>query len=71
MYKYKAKLISTSEIVAQANTLEELEGAIKGFRRGQKHGLHTRGNEKIEIIHIERNHLEGKSHSKEEILKIV
>ncbi|APJ38385.1 MAG6790 family protein [Mycoplasmopsis pullorum] len=71
MYKYKAKLISNGEIIAQANNLEDLEGLIKGFRRGQKYGVHTRSNEKIEIIHTERNNLEGKRKSKEEILKIV
>ncbi|MFV8479634.1 MAG6790 family protein [Mycoplasma sp. T193] len=71
MYKYKAKLLSNDEIIAQANTIEELEGQIKGFRRGQKHGLHTKANEKIEIIRVERNHLEGKEASKEVILKVV
>ncbi|MHA0272444.1 MAG6790 family protein [Mycoplasma sp. 48589B] len=71
MYKYKARLLNKDEVVAQANTIEELEGLIKGFRRGQKHGLHTMGNEKIEIIRVERNHLEGKEASKEVLLKIV
>ncbi|WLP85535.1 MAG6790 family protein [Mycoplasma seminis] len=71
MYKYKAKLITDGEIVAQANTIEELEGLIKGFRRGQKHGLHTKANEKIEIIRVERNNLEGKEASKEILLKVV
>ncbi|AKF41218.1 hypothetical protein MCANUFG4_00898 [Mycoplasmopsis canis UFG4] len=71
MYKYKAKLLSNSEIIAKANTLEELEGLIKGFRRGQKHGVHTQGNEKIEIIHIERDHLRGEHHSKEVLIKVV
>ncbi|QCZ36945.1 MAG6790 family protein [Mycoplasma nasistruthionis] len=71
MYKYKAKLVSNGELIAQANTLDELEGLIKGFRRGQKHGLHTKGNEKIEVVHVERNHLEGKRASKEVVLKTV
>ncbi|MEA4134455.1 hypothetical protein NPA13_01045 [Mycoplasma sp. 2045] len=71
MYKYKAKLVASGEVIAQANTIDELEGQIKGFRRGQKHGLHTKGNEKIEIFHIERNNLEGKSHSKEVSVKVV
>ncbi|WP_036452660.1 MAG6790 family protein [Mycoplasma buteonis] len=71
MYKYKAKLVASNEVIAQANTLEELEGMIKGFRRGQKRGEHTQGNEKIEIIHVERNNLEGKSGSKEVSVKIV
>ncbi|MEE3928040.1 hypothetical protein V2E24_00410 [Mycoplasmopsis ciconiae] len=71
MYKYKARLISNSEIIAQANNLPDLEGMIKGFRRGQKHGIHTRANEKIEIIHVERNNLEGKHFSKEELIKVV
>ncbi|UWV84405.1 MAG6790 family protein [Mycoplasmopsis felis] len=71
MYKYKAKLISSSEIIAKANSLQELEGLIKGFRRGQKHGVHTQGNEKIEIIHVERDHLKGEHYSKEVVIKIV
>ncbi|QNM93605.1 hypothetical protein H9M94_03330 [Mycoplasma sp. Pen4] len=71
MYKYKAKLISNNEVIAQANTIEEIEGLIKGFRRGQKHGEHTRMNEKIEIIHVERNDLRGKHHSKEVVIKTV
>ncbi|QGZ97831.1 hypothetical protein GE118_03380 [Mycoplasma sp. NEAQ87857] len=71
MYKYKAKLLSHGDIVAQANTLEELEGLIKGYRRGQKHGEHTNANEKIQIVHVERNNLEGKKGSKEVIVKVV
>ncbi|MBN4083498.1 hypothetical protein JXZ92_01510 [Mycoplasma sp. CSL10137] len=71
MYKYKAKLVSSGEVVAKANTLEELEGLIKGFRRGQKHGMHTQGNEKIEVIHVERDHLKGENYSKEHLIKIV
>ncbi|VEU71041.1 MAG6790 family protein [Mycoplasmopsis glycophila] len=71
MYKYKARLLSHGEIIAQANSLEDLEGLIKGFRRGQKRGEHTQGNEKIEIIHVERNNLEGKKASKEVVLKVV
>lgn len=71
MYKYKAILVSSREKVAEANTLMELEGQIKSFRRGQKRGEHTRANEKIEIIHNERNNLEGKRKSKEELIKIV
>ncbi|WP_406613966.1 MAG6790 family protein [Mycoplasma corogypsi] len=71
MYKYYAKLLSSGEVVAQAHTLEDLEGKIKSFRRGQKHGEHTQGNEKIEIIHVEQNHLEGKKASKEVKVKVV
>ncbi|UUD36532.1 hypothetical protein NPA08_01720 [Mycoplasmopsis citelli] len=71
MYKYKAKLVSNGEVVAQANTLDDLNGLIKNYRRGQKHGLHTKANENIEIIHIERDNLHGKHQSKEVVLKIV
>ncbi|VEU75503.1 Uncharacterised protein [Mycoplasmopsis maculosa] len=71
MYKYKAKLISTQEVVAQANTLEDLDGMILGYRRKQKVGEHTNGNEKIQIIHVERDSLKGKHKSKEIILKEV
>ncbi|VEU63524.1 MAG6790 family protein [Mycoplasmopsis bovirhinis] len=71
MYKYKARLLSDGQIIAKANTLEELEGLIKGFRRGQKHREHTQGNVKIEIIHVERNHLRGENYSKEVLIKVV
>ncbi|WP_406617365.1 MAG6790 family protein [Mycoplasmopsis adleri] len=71
MYKYKAKLISTQEIIAEANTIDDLEGLILGYRRKQKLGQHTSGNEKVEIIHVERNSLGGKHKSREEIVKVV
>ncbi|WP_025755230.1 MAG6790 family protein [Mycoplasmopsis cricetuli] len=71
MYKYKARLVSNGEIVAQANNLDDLSGLIKGYRRGQKHGMHTKANENIEIIHVERDGLHGKHFSKEVIIKIV
>lgn len=71
MYRFKAKLVSTQEVVAQANSLEEIEGLILGFRRKQKYDEHTRANEKIQIIHVERDSLKGKHKSKEEILKVV
>ncbi|WP_027334769.1 MAG6790 family protein [Mycoplasmopsis felifaucium] len=71
MYKYKAKLISTQDIIAEANTLDDLDGLILGYRRKQKLGEHTSGNEKIEVIHVERNSLGGKHKSKEVVLKIV
>ncbi|SJZ59075.1 MAG6790 family protein [Mycoplasmopsis verecunda] len=71
MYKYKAKLVANGEVVAQANTIEELEGLIKGYRRGQKYGVHTKSNEKIEIISVERDHLRGKEASKEVKIKVV
>ncbi|WP_036463841.1 MAG6790 family protein [Mycoplasmopsis sturni] len=71
MYKYKAKLVANGEIIAQENSLDDLNAAIKRFRRGQKHGLHTKANENIEIIHVQRDGLHGKEFSKEEIIKIV
>ncbi|VEU76053.1 MAG6790 family protein [Mycoplasmopsis columboralis] len=71
MYKYKARLVANGEIVAQANTLDDLSGLIKSYRRGQKHGLHTKANENIEVIHIERDNLHGKYASKEVVIKIV
>ncbi|TDV24316.1 hypothetical protein BCF59_0275 [Mycoplasmopsis mustelae] len=71
MYKYKARLLSSNEVVAKANSLDELEGLIKGFRRGQKHGVHTQGNEKIKIVHVERDHLKGEHFSKEVVIKTV
>ncbi|UUM20107.1 MULTISPECIES: MAG6790 family protein [unclassified Mycoplasma] len=71
MYKYKAKLVASGEIVAQANSLDDLSGLIKNYRRGHKHGTHTKANENIEIIHVERDNLHGKYASKEVVLKIV
>ncbi|WP_027120813.1 MAG6790 family protein [Mycoplasmopsis lipofaciens] len=71
MYKYKAKLISSQEVVAEANTLEDLEGLVLGFRRKQKYGEHTEANELIQIIHVKRDSLKGKHKSKEEILKTI
>lgn len=71
MYKYRAKLISTQEIIAEANTLEDLDGLILGYRRKQKLGEHTNGNEKIEVIHVEKDSLRGKHKSKEVVLKVV
>ncbi|SBO45696.1 hypothetical protein MBOVJF4428_00743 [Mycoplasmopsis agalactiae] len=36
MYKYKAKLIVNQEIIATANSLEDIEAAVLGYRRKQK-----------------------------------
>ncbi|MBZ4195168.1 MAG6790 family protein [Mycoplasma tauri] len=71
MYKFKAKLIVNQEVIAEANTLEDIEAAVLGYRRKQKTGEHTSGNEKIEIIHVERDSLKGKHKSKEVILKVI
>ncbi|MBT1397854.1 hypothetical protein FCM72_00425 [Mycoplasma bovis] len=71
MYKYKAKLIVNQEIIATANSLEDIEAAVIGYRRKQKVGDHTSGNEKVEIIHVERDSLKGKHKSKEVVLKVI
>ena len=71
MYKYKAKLVSSQEIIAEANSLEDLEAAILSFRRKQKQEEHTRGNESIQILHVERDNLKGTNKSKEELIKTV
>ncbi|WP_280125012.1 MAG6790 family protein [Mycoplasmopsis bovis] len=72
MYKYKAKLIVNQEIIATANSLEDIEAAVLlGYRRKQKVGDHTSGNEKVEIIHVERDSLKGKHKSKEVVLKVI
>nr|WP_318028100.1 hypothetical protein [Mycoplasmopsis bovis] len=42
MYKYKAKLIVNQEIIATANSLEDIEAAVLGYRRKQKVGDHTK-----------------------------
>ncbi|QSF13413.1 MAG6790 family protein [Mycoplasma sp. Mirounga ES2805-ORL] len=71
MYKYKARLVTTRETIAEANTIEEIEGLVLGFRRKQKYGQHTSGNVNVEIIHTERDNLKGKHKSKEEVVKII
>ncbi|MGV2392458.1 UNVERIFIED_CONTAM: hypothetical protein O8I53_05470 [Campylobacter lari] len=71
MYKYKARLISSQEVIAQANHLDDLDGMILSYRRKQKAGEHTSGNERIQVIHVERDSLKGKHKSKEVILKEV
>lgn len=71
MYKYKAKLISSQEIIAEGNDLKDIEAQVLSFRRKQKYGHHTSGNERVEIIHIERDSLKGKHKSKEVIVKVI
>lgn len=71
MFQYKAILISTKEVVAEGHTLQDVENEIVSFRRGQKKGLHTKGNEKIQIFHVQRNQKEGTWKAKEELIKIV
>ncbi|MGL5521760.1 MAG: MAG6790 family protein [Metamycoplasmataceae bacterium] len=71
MYQYKAILVSSREVIAEGHSVQDVENAIKTFRRGQKRGEHTSENEKIEILHIFRNQKEGKTNIKEEIIKVV
>ncbi|QJG67258.1 MAG6790 family protein [Mycoplasma phocoenae] len=71
MYKYKAKLLVNQNVIASANTLEQLKHQILSFRRKQKYNEHTFKNEKIQIIHVERDHVKGKHKSKEDVLTIV
>lgn len=71
MYRYKAKLASTNEVITQSNTIEDLEHNIVTFRRLQKYAVHTRANDKIQIYHIEQNHKIGKRASKEVLIKVV
>lgn len=59
MYQYVAILQSTKETIAEAHTISEIEGMVVHFRRGQKHGEHTHGNDKVEIFHIQRDKLHG------------
>ena len=65
MYQYKAVLKSSKEVVAQNHTIEQLMHDIKHFKREQKHGVHTQGNELIEIFHVHRDT------GKEEFVKVV
>lgn len=55
MYQYKAILKSTREVIAENHTIEDLEKDIKHFKRGQKHGEHTRENDLIEVFHVFRD----------------
>lgn len=69
MYQYKARLQSNHEVIAEGHTVEEIEAAIVSYRRAQKHGEHTRGNEPIEVIDVRRKQLTGERDEK--VLKIL
>ena len=71
MYKYKAKLTSSQEIIAQANTLEDIEGLVLGYRRKQKYDEHTSAKVPVEIIHVERDNLKGKYKTDEKVVKVI
>lgn len=71
MYQYKAVLKSTKEVIAQGHNLDDIEKSIKHFIREQKKGIHTHGNDPIEIFHIERNKTDGSRKSKEKLIKVV
>lgn len=69
MYQYKARLQSNHKLIAEGHTVEEIEAAIVTYRRGQKHGEHTRGNEPVEVIDVRRNKLTGQKDEK--VLKVI
>lgn len=71
MFQYKAVLLSTNEIIAEGHSVQDVENDIKKFKRAGKKGEHTRVNEKIEIIHIQRDQRKGVWYSKEETIKVV
>lgn len=70
MYQYRAILRKNGDVIAEGHTIEAIDHAIKHFRREQKHGIHTHGNDRIEIYHTKRNKLLGFL-AKEELLKVV
>jgi hypothetical protein len=69
MYQYKAILKSTKEIVAEGHTIEDIEKQIIHYKRQQKKGFHTHGNEPVQIFHVQRNQETGKH--KDLLLKVV
>ncbi|OYD26550.1 hypothetical protein EI74_0755 [Mycoplasma testudineum] len=71
MYQYKAILKTTGEKIAEGHSVQEVEQEVKSYRRGQKHGEHTRGDDLVEIIHVERSKKEGTLASKEKLVKTV
>ncbi|MGL4343096.1 MAG: MAG6790 family protein [Metamycoplasmataceae bacterium] len=71
MFQYKAVLVSSKKVIATGHSVKDIENDILSFRRKQKKGEHTQQNEKIEIIHMQRNQKEGSSKAIEKIVKIV
>ncbi|PAF54693.1 MAG6790 family protein [Mycoplasmopsis agassizii] len=71
MYQYKAILKSTKEVVAEGHSVKDVENDIKAYRRAQKKGEHTKGQELIEIYHVFREKTEGEDNSKKELIKTV
>lgn len=71
MYQYKAVLRSNKKFITEGHTLADIEAGIKHYRRGQKHGEHTHGNDQIEIFHIKRNKVWGKRNAKAVLIKVV
>lgn len=71
MYQYKAILRSTGEVIHEGHTIQEVEHAVVHFRREQRKGLHTHGNDKIDIYHAIRNKLFGWRKSRKELIKTV
>ena len=69
MYQYKAILKSSREVIAEGHNVEDIEHKVKRFKREQKKGLHTKGNDVIEVIHNKIDHVSG--NTKEEIIKIL
>ena len=69
MYQYKAILKSSKKVIAEGHNVEDIEHKVKHFKREQKKGLHTKGNEVIEIFHNKINHISGKI--KEELIKVI
>ena len=65
MYQYKAILKSSKKVVAENHTIDSIENDILHFRRQQKKGIHTQGNEPIEIFHVHRDD------KKEKLIKII
>ncbi|MCK5867131.1 MAG: hypothetical protein KAG14_01905 [Mycoplasmataceae bacterium] len=69
MYQYKAVLKSSKKVIAEGHSVEDVEHKVKHFKREQKKGLHTKGNDVIEIIHNKINHISG--NKKEELIKVI
>ena len=71
MYQYKAVLRSTKEVIAEGHNITDIEHSIVHFKRAQKKGEHTHGNDLIDVYHIQRDKVHGKHEAKEVLVKTI
>lgn len=71
MFQYKALLKGSKELIAEGHTVENVENQVLHYRRQQKKGEHTNMNNPVEIIHVQRTHLNDHRQEKEVLIKII